>query len=130
MSEILIGSRVNDSLTWSGKVLPSDPSSRRGDLTVVDFSSGSGMIMVGIERCACVCEGMSSKRENLRSGACLLCCVNALRGSPAERRLMKAQQAPDSFSPPQSATPPIGPLRTQASGLRACCELAASAQQY
>lgn len=47
VSEILIGSKVNVGLTWSGKELPS---SRRGDLRVVDFSSDSGMIMVGIER--------------------------------------------------------------------------------
>jgi hypothetical protein len=54
----------------------------------------------------------------------LLCCVNALRGSPAERRLEAAQQAPDSFSPPRvsaTLTPPISPLRAVG--------LAASAQQ-
>lgn len=50
VSEILIGSKINVGLTWSGKELPS---SRRGDLTAVDFSSDSGMIMVGIERGVC-----------------------------------------------------------------------------
>jgi hypothetical protein len=42
VSGILIGSNVNVGLTWSGTELPP---SRRGDLTVVDFSSESGMIM-------------------------------------------------------------------------------------
>jgi hypothetical protein len=53
VSEILIRSKVDVGLTWSGKELLS---SRGGDLTVVDFSSDSrGMIMVGIERCVREC---------------------------------------------------------------------------
>jgi hypothetical protein len=41
------GIKVGAGLTWSGKELPS---SGRGDLTVVGFSSNSVMTMVGMER--------------------------------------------------------------------------------
>jgi hypothetical protein len=43
-----MGSRSMYGLTWSGTELPS---LRRGDLAEVEFSLGSGMIMVGMKRC-------------------------------------------------------------------------------